>query len=147
MVLKTVMKILKMLFLFLMLICIFSCEKQGLNLVYCPDCQDEEPDKANLDIKLSETKDPSSSIEIKIYEGNLEDNILYATALTRNNIVHRWVLINKKYTVTARYYISGDTYIVVNAVTPRVRYDDTLCDKPCWYVFNKVVDLRLKYDK
>jgi len=147
MVLTMVMKILVRITLFLIMVFIFSCEKSGFVFIYCPDCQSEEPQKANLDIKLSIPKDPTSAVTVKIYEGNLEDSILYATLLTYSRIVNYWVLMNKKYTVTARYYIPGNTYTAVDAVTPRVRYDEDQCKEPCYYVYNKTVDLRLNYTK
>jgi hypothetical protein len=146
MVLITGMKILKRIFLFLILVFIFSCERWGSNLIYCPDCEGEEPLKAKLEINLSEHSFTSAVI-IKIYEGNLEDSILYATIPSQSKRTSHWVLINKKYTLTARYYFPGKTYIAVDAVTPQVKYDETQCEEPCYYVYDKVVNLRLKYTK
>jgi hypothetical protein len=57
------------------------------------------------------------------------------------------VTINKKYTLTATYYIPGNYYITVNSVTPMVRYEKAQCDNPCYYVYDRIVDLRLKYTK
>jgi tartrate dehydratase beta subunit/fumarate hydratase class I family protein len=55
------------------------------------------------------------------------------------------VTVNKKYTVSATYYINGNNYTVVDSATPRIKYNKDECDEPCYYVYNKVIDLRLKY--
>ncbi|MCJ7448739.1 MAG: hypothetical protein MUO72_13715 [Bacteroidales bacterium] len=138
------MKTLKKIFLFLMLIFIFSCEKWGSVFIYCPDCLSDEPQKAYLEIKLSDNL-YSLPVEVRIYEGNLEDSILYDTFQSTSNKVSVWVLINKKYTLTAKYFIPGNTSIVVNSVTPQVKYDEMQCKEPCYYIYNKVINLRLKY--
>ena len=134
-----------MIFLFLILIFIFSCEKWGTIVFNCADCQTEEPDRANLEIKLSNTSN-STPIEIRVYEGNLEDSILNDIIQSTSPKISHWVLINKKYTLTARYLMPESTRIVINSVTPKVKYDETQCDGPCYYIYNKVVNLRLKYN-
>jgi hypothetical protein len=57
------------------------------------------------------------------------------------------VPINKKYTATATYYKSDIKYVAVDSATPRVKYDKNQCDDPCYFVYDRVVDLRLKYTK
>jgi len=57
-----------------------------------------------------------------------------------------FVSINKKYTITATYFF-GAKYTAVNSVTPRVRYSKDQCDDPCYYVYDKTVNLKLKYLK
>ena len=113
------MRITLRLFLFLILVICFSCEEQGY-IVNCPDCTAEEPIETNLEIKL-ELNYSSTMTLIKVYEGNLEDSILnssYQISGTRTSIP---LTINKKYTVTATYYLQGDYYIAVDSATPRVR--------------------------
>jgi hypothetical protein len=140
------MKTLKMIFLFLMLIFIFSCEKWGNIDIHCNDCLPDEPAKAYLEIELSDNF-TSSLVEVRVYLGNLEDSILYDTFQSLSREISVWVLLNKKYTLTAKYIIPGNTKIAVNSVTPQVKYDETLCDSPCYYIYNKKVNLRLKYSK
>jgi hypothetical protein len=84
---------------------------------------------------------------VVIYEGNLEDSIIYESVISDFRIYYRTVPLNRKYTLTATYYDRGNCYIVVNSVTPRVKYDETFCEEPCYYIFDKNVDLRLKYTK
>jgi hypothetical protein len=88
-----------------------------------------------------------NSILINIYEGNLEDSVLYDSFQASGTQATIPVTINKKYTVTATYYIPDNYYVAVDSATPRVKFDKTQCDDPCYFVYDKKIDLRLKYTK
>jgi len=137
-------KIKKILFLIILVIS-FSCEEQGL-FVKCPACTAEEPLKTNLEIKIEPSLYGIATL-IKVYEGNLEDSVLYSSYSSSGTSTTIPVTINKKYTVTATYYKPGNYYIAVDSATPRVRYNKEQCDDPCYFVYDRVVDLRLKYTK
>jgi len=126
-----------------MVIC-FSCEEQGFS-VQCADCLANEPERAELEAKLDINL--YSGVLIQIYEGNLEDSILVGAYKAFSATFRQYVTINKKYTVTATYHKPGNDYIAVDSATPRVRYDKDQCDDPCYFVYDRVVDLRLKYTK
>lgn len=123
---------------------LFSCEEQGF-MVKCHDCVLDEPVNTSIDVKL-EWSNISFSV-VKLYEGNLEDNILIGTFDVIDGRLDHKVALNKKYTLTSTYLINGDTYTAVDAITPRVRYNKEQCDDPCYFVYNKTADLRLKYVK
>jgi hypothetical protein len=128
----------------LTLVFCFSCEKEGL-IVKCADCLSEEPLKINLDVKLDNTYSGVATI-INVYEGNLEDSVLYRTFTTSSTTTTISVTVSKKYTVTATYYYVGnDYYVAVDSATPRVKYEKSQCDNPCYFVYDKDIDLRLKY--
>jgi hypothetical protein len=127
--------------LLLIIVILFSCEEQGI-FVKCPDCTKEEPVNISLDVKLSANY--YGTTIIKVYEGNLEDSVLYNTTSSTRSSLSIPVTINKKYTLTATYYIPDKYYIVVDSATPRDRYEKDQCDNPCYFVYDKVVDLRLK---
>jgi hypothetical protein len=139
------MKIIIKILLSVVFIFFFSCEDQSL-IIKCPDCTADEPVKTNLDVKM----DPpyfGNSILINVYEGNIEDSVLYDSFQASGSQTTIPVTINKKYTVTATYYISDNYYIAVDSATPRVKFDKTQCDNPCYFVYDKKIDLRLKYTK
>ena len=137
------MRITIKLFLFIILVVCFSCEEQGL-FVDCRDCTASEPSDTYLEINLDMNFQTGETL-VKIYEGNLEDSILYKTRQVSGLYTTVTVLTNKKYTVTATYYIPGNYYIVVDSATPRVKWEKRQCDAPCYYVYDRVVDLRLNY--
>lgn len=130
---------------FLLTVFSFSCEKQPF-FVKCDECTTDEPLKAQLKIKLDKSPD-GKSIVINVYSGNLEDNIIYGTISTLAEETSITVTLNKKYTVTATYYIDSISYIAVDSATPRVSYNKDQCNDPCYYIYDNDVNLRLKYTK
>ena len=138
------MKILSKIILVTIILFCFSCEDQGL-VVKCADCLNEEPGDAVLDIKLD--SDSSTETIVNVYEGNIEDSVLYTTLKTFNSSASVKVTLNKKYTVTATYKEQNDLYVAIDSATPRVRFEKSQCDKPCYFIYNKVLDLRIKYTR
>ena len=127
---------------FIILIISFSCEDQSF-IVQCSDCTPDEPVTAELYADL----DPEYYFNcmVQIWEGNLEDSILVGSYPMISRTFTLDVTINKKYTITATYYVSDDTYIAVDSATPRVRYEKSQCDEACFFVYDRKCDLRLKY--
>lgn len=136
-------KILRIVSLILLTIC-FSCEDQTF-IIQCSDCTPEEPITAELYADL----DPDYYYEslVQIWEGNLEDSILVGSYPSYRQTFTQEVTINKKYTITATYYISNVRYIAVDSATPRVKYDKSQCEEPCFFLYDRKCDLRLKYIK
>lgn len=129
------------LFIILLITLIFSCEKPGV-IVRCDECLTYEPFEADLVIKLSPVG--FEQVEVVIYEGNLEDKVIYSsfsTSYTEENVA---VLLNKKYTVTARYIRNGKTFIAVDSAVPRVKYDKVSCDEPCWFIYDNRINIALR---
>lgn len=146
MVLIKNMRKLTKIFLFITFIFCFSCEDQGF-IVKCPDCTQVEPTDTNLSVKL-EPGFFQNQVLLNIYEGNFEDSIIYKAFILSNEVVNARVTLNKTYTLTATYTSSnGTVYIAVDSATPRVKYEKDQCDDPCFFVYDKTVDLRLKYTK
>lgn len=122
----------------------FSCDKRNLDL--CPDCMETEP----VNIKLYVTFDPYQGDMylppvIKVYEGNIEDNLLLITIEPDASPEEIPVMINKKYTITATYYYYGHNVIAYDSTTPRVRSNNHDCGKLCYFGLDNKADLRLKY--
>lgn len=133
--------------LFISTVCFFSCEEFD-SIVKCSECKYEEPQSAELLIKISSIawfNYGSTPVTIRIYEGNLEDDILKASFITTTDETSYIVSLNKKYTVTATYDIDDDTYIAVDSAIPRVKYIKDQCDEPCYYVYDRILNLGLKY--
>ncbi len=125
----------------------FSCEDPVFFedkgwFVKCAECESTEPQSASLVLRLEGDGTPAL---IDVYEGELEDSVLYRTAQTTLSKYTFTTSLNKIYTVTATYLINGITYIAVDSATPRVKYTKDQCDDPCYFVYDRIVDLRLKY--
>lgn len=129
----------------IVLLAFFSCEDQGL-IVKCPDCLADEPKDTYLDVQLS-SDNLNNRILINVYEGNLEDSVLYRTYNIAGGQTTILVTLNKKYTVTATYYLTDNYYTAVDSATPRVKFEKSQCDDPCYFVYDTSIDVRLKYTK
>lgn len=140
------MKILLKISLVILLIMCFSCEDKGL-IVKCPDCETTEPDKATLAIDLTLNNYGFNPTQITVYEGNLEDSVIYDSFSTSFESTTVVVSLNKKYTLTASYYFDGNYYVAVDSATPRVRFEKSQCNEPCYFIYDKDVNLKLKYTK
>jgi len=126
---------------------VFSCDEKPL-LISCDECTEKEPDYATLIIKLDKNiiEEFSPSAVVRIYEGKLEDNILIETYYVPNLKFVINVALNKKYTVTATYTDErGVVYIAVDSAYPRVKYEKSQCENPCYYIYDRTVNLRIKY--
>jgi hypothetical protein len=133
-------------FLFTAFLFCFACEDQGL-IVKCPDCLSDEPEETEVDIKFDGyfSKNP---VIFNLYVGNLEDSVLIDTYKITSSMFVPTVTLNKKYTFTATYTSqSGIRYIAVDSFYPKVKYEKDQCDDPCFFIYGKSVDLRLKYLK
>jgi hypothetical protein len=124
----------------------FSCDKSGL-FVNCYDCSEEEPYSTDLEIKIDELALTNAITMISIYAGNLEDSILLESYNVRGTDITYEAVLNKQYTVTATYYTPDGTFIAVDSTIPRVRYETDQCTVPCYFVYGKKLNLRLKYIK
>lgn len=122
---------------------VFSCEKYH-DFPGCSDCKEEEPDRAQLRFKF----EPSYGVfvDLKVYEGDISDSILLATTRLSNYQPNYKinVALNKKYSATGTYEINGKKYIVVSATAIGVAYEKERCGDPCFYIYDDIIDLRLK---
>jgi hypothetical protein len=127
---------------FIILVISFSCEDQTF-IIQCSDCTTDEPVTAELYADL----DPNYYYEslVQIWEGNLEDSILVGSYPSYSKTFTQSVTLNKKYTITARYITHNGTFIAVDSATPRVKYDKAQCDEPCFFIYDKTCNLKLKF--
>lgn len=134
------MKLIRILILVLFAFC-FSCEEPYI--VQCDDCTKEEPVEAQVSVKLSDNLDAIRT-ELRVYEGDIDDNILFYTGNGYNNI-KLTLPINKKFTFVAVYSLQKGIYTAVDDATPKVRFEKDQCEDPCYYIYDNTVNLELKY--
>lgn len=125
---------------------LLSCDDQVL-IVICADCTQDEPTEAILTVKIDPIVETGANVFVDVFEGDIEDGILLGrfevAALKWKHIV----LLNKKYTLSASYYTRDAIYIAIDTATPRVHYEKEQCDNPCYVVYDKIVNLKIKYTK
>lgn len=129
----------------LIIVLLFSCEDSKYN-TDCNDCLEDEPEQTTL---VAELDDPGvSGVLIILYEGRIEDNVVYdSTGVYYSGSYEKRVALNRMYTITATYVKNNKVYTVVNSTTPRVKYTETMCEEPCYFVYDRKMDLKLKYTK
>jgi hypothetical protein len=132
------------LMLIITMVIFLSCDKQS-PFVKCEDCLEQEPVQALIQVKLDPYELSSQPVEIKIYQGNLEDNLLESEYTSDSFPVSFSVYINKKYTITATYTRNSVKYTAVDSATPRVKYEPEKCETPCYFIYDNVIDLRIRY--
>jgi hypothetical protein len=128
-------------------IILMSCDEKIL-FVKCADCTDIEPVEVSLIVKLNDFVSGIQVMpQVRIYEGYIEDSILLGTYTVMDPVWRHDVVVNKKYTLSATYNTGTATYVAIDSTTPRVRYETQQCDNPCYYVYGRSVNLRIKYTK
>ncbi|MGA1978380.1 MAG: hypothetical protein ABSG89_11065 [Bacteroidales bacterium] len=144
MVLKLPIRILCATLLFMSFALVFSCDDSDMLIIDCSKCTKDEPSNATIDISLSTQY---GNVLVNVYEGNLEDSVLFNSFSYASGSASCEVTPNKKYTITARYAVGNKAYIAVDSVTPGIKYVKDQCDEACYYVYDNSADLRLKYTK
>lgn len=127
--------------LFILLSVCFSCEERGW-IADCTECMANEPREDHLDIWLTGNELP---VKVRVYQGEIEDSVLYASAEIAGTRYTPGVTLNKKYTIAATYNTGGKTYIAIDSAIPKVKYTEDQCEEPCYFVYDREIDLRLKY--
>lgn len=137
-----IMKKLLIISVYILTALLFSCEEDSA-IINCDECLSSEPIDVPVTIRVDQLR--TTRTVINVYSGYLEDNILYGTYDTGQSNIDISLPVNNIYTITATYVIEGKTYISVDSAYPRVRYSEKDCEDPCYYVYDNIVNLRLKY--
>jgi len=129
----------------LALLLLFSCEEG--TITDCSKCYTEGINQPQLTIYIRNPEYEPVNPIVTVYEGAIADSIV----LKRINVNESYSYITydavlyKDYTVTVEFFINNVRYVSIGAACPKVRYDETSCDGPCYYLYDNVVDLRLRY--
>jgi hypothetical protein len=124
---------------------ITSCDKPYVDCEY-PDysnCITEEPENGKIIIKLS-INALNKAIPVTIYNGRIENNVVYFTDTVYVSSKEYIVPANNYYSVKA-VYKSGNTIInaIDGAYIEKKQY--AVCDSICWVVKDVALNLKLKY--
>lgn len=129
----------------LALLLLFSCEEGTVT-----DCNECHPDviyQPQLTIYIRDSEYEPVNPLVTIYEGAIEDSIV----LNRINVNESYSYITydavlyKDYTIKLEFFLNSIKYVAIGAACPKVRYDESTCDQPCYYLYDDIVDLRLRY--
>jgi hypothetical protein len=129
----------------LLIIFLGSCEDG--HKTDCSQCMPDTMGDVFLKIYISDNGNPTANFLVTVYEGPIENGLIIDKLQINDYYYEYPAMLYKDYTLTVQYTINGEKYIAVDAVRPKVRYDETSCTEPCYYIYDNVVNLRLKYSK
>ncbi len=110
----------------------------------CYYCYDEMPEYVGVKF-LTNNKIITDTVFFTIFSGNAyESEIDYETFTTMNETTIDFIP-NRPYTAVAEYHKDGKIYQVINDFTPKTQFFEYACDVPCYYEYETIVDLELKY--
>lgn len=107
-------------------------------------CYTQAPDELYVKLELS-TNPSSDPIEVKFYIGNMDNGELYDHFYTLKSTEYYLMPVNERYTATAKYFVEGDTILVINS--DRLTNNSYKnCDETC-YDWDDEIVLNLKLAK
>lgn len=129
----------------LFMILLLSCE-EGI-IIDCNNCYTGPLEYVSLKINITGRNYIPSNALITLYEGSVEDSVILMQYYIQGSttITTYDALLYKNYTATLEFNIGGQDYVTVDATYPQARYEESACNEPCYYVYDNVLDLRLRY--
>jgi hypothetical protein len=119
--------------------------------VNCAECYSEEPDSADLIVKLT-FNELNDSIPLVFYRGKIEDGTVewVDTATVQKYPDGEYYLyspVNEYYSVKAEYNSKGyNKVMAVDGDKLKTRKITGECDTDCWIIKGGKLDVRLKYE-
>jgi hypothetical protein len=130
----------------LLMLVLFSCEDGYLT--DCRSCFTELPGNVTIEIRFRNNDRVPQNPLVTIYEGAVEDGMIIDRYYVQDpySYLSYDALLYKDYSATLEFSYNGKKYITTAAACPKVRYDESSCDQPCYYIYDNVLDLRLRYE-
>lgn len=130
----------------LLMLLLFSCE-EGF-LTDCNECYTSDNYNVVLYIRYRNLEAVPGNPVVTLYEGNVSDSLIIGKYYITDpySVTSHYAMLYKDYSATLEFIIDGQKYLITGGASPKVRYDETTCEEPCWYVYDNVIDLRLRYD-
>lgn len=130
----------------LLIMLLLSCD-EGF-LIDCDNCYTNLNFNVNLNIVYRNPDRVPVNPVVTIYEGNISDSIIISriTINDPNSHMYHPAILYKDYSATLEFTYNGQKYITTASACPKVRHDETTCDEPCYYIYDNLLDLRLRYE-
>ena len=136
------------LFIFLLTVILFSCERNtkfSLEKFDCSDCYQIKPDSADLVVKVT-INDENPWVPLVIYKGKIEDQLIdyIDTAICED--YYLWVKVDEYYSVEAKYKSGNKTIIAVDGDRIKAKKNSSECDETCYWIKGGYINVRLRTD-
>jgi hypothetical protein len=132
--------------LVILIVITFSCDEGYLT--DCERCYATDVYNVFLEIRYRNPDRIPLNPVITLYEGNVSDSIILRKYYIEEPVsfIKYDAVLYKDYSATLEFYFEGRKYITYASACPKVRYDETTCDQPCDYLYDNIIDLRLRYN-
>jgi hypothetical protein len=123
---------------------LFSCEDSYVS--ECRDCYPEGVPLTQLKILLRNTDYVPVNPMLTLYEGPVEDGIIIRQFISEVSVSYFAIdaILYKDYSATLEFTMDGRRYITTAGACPKVGYDKNSCEEPCYFLYDNVLDLRLR---
>ncbi len=127
-----------------LILALLSCdEKFFTGDVDCDECYADEPDKADLVIKLT-LNYKYRTVPFTVYKGNMEDNEIVLQDTVDYSPVYVYVPVDQKYSVKAEYEYEGNVLYVVDGTNLKIKSVADACDEKCYVIENEDLDASIR---
>ncbi len=124
---------------------LLSCEESMVK--DCGECYPGGIETATLIISFRTPDYIPVNPVVTLYEGSVKDSIILARYFIQepHSYIRYDALLYKDYSATLEFTLDGRRYITMAGACPQAGYDEFSCDEPCWFVYDNVIDLKLRY--
>lgn len=128
----------------ILLAILFSCEDSYVS--DCSDCFPEGVPLTQMKILIRNQEYIPFNPILTLYEGPVENGIIIRQFVSEVSVSFIQVdaILYKDYSATLEFFLDGQRYITTAGACPKVGYDKNSCEEPCYFLYDNVLDLRLK---
>ncbi len=128
----------------ILMVLLTGCDRVPVD---CDECQPTDNYVVNLRIITGYDPLLHSNGVLTIYDGNINDSLILVRRFLGSRVdeVTMSALLYKDYSATLRFTQDRQRHVTVASACPRLRYVETQCDKPCYIIYDNVIDLRRKF--
>lgn len=131
-------------FLFFILMSVVACSKGGTGDASCDSCYFNEPTESQVVLRFS-ISDENPLVDFAIYRGETFDGTPIYQGMADSSELEIWLPLGSHYTVVADYCSNARNISVVAVGHLYADLTRTLCDEPCYMVYGRRFDLRLRF--
>lgn len=124
---------------------IVSCEDSFVS--DCSECYPEGVPRAQLKILYRNPDYVPVNPKVTLYEGAVEEGIMIRQYIIEEAVsfIEVDAILYKDYSATLEFNLDGQKYITTAGACPKAGFDKNSCEEPCYFVYDNVLDLRLRY--
>jgi len=123
---------------------LLSCEDSYVS--DCSDCYPEGVPLTQLKILIRNPEYIPFNSKLTLYEGSVENGIIIRQFVSEVSVSYFAfdAILYKDYSATLEFSLDGRRYITTAGACPKVGYDKNSCEEPCYFLYDNVLDLRLR---